>query len=253
MSETLPVPTRNGSGAMFDGIARRYDLVNRIMSFGLDRRWRKQTVDALELGGGEACRVLDLATGTGDLALDIARRLPASQIVGLDPSVNMLEVGRRKVADRGLAGRIELVEGDAQALPWGDSSFDGVTIAFGIRNVPDRGRALAEMARVTRPGGRVAILELSEPRRGIMAPLARFHIRTLVPRIGALLSGAKEYRYLQQSIAAFPPAAEFATLMEASGLEMVAVKPFTFGVVHLYVGTPAKASGGASGRAGGRR
>ncbi|HNL24961.1 MAG TPA: class I SAM-dependent methyltransferase, partial [Pseudomonadales bacterium] len=138
--------------------------------------------------------------------------------MGSDPSANMLAVGRRKVTTRKLDRRIELVVGDAQAIDAADRSFDGVTIAFGIRNVPDRARALREMARVCKPGGRVAILELGEPRRGIMAPLARFHIRTVVPRMGALLSGSREYRYLQTSIAAFPPPDEFAALMTASGL-----------------------------------
>jgi demethylmenaquinone methyltransferase/2-methoxy-6-polyprenyl-1,4-benzoquinol methylase len=223
-----------GSGQMFDGIAARYDFVNRVISLGIDQSWRRKTVRALELG--KDARVLDLATGTGDLALLIAGSVPDSRVVGLDPSRNMLDIAREKVAAAGLAERIELVEGDAEALPFPDASFDGVSIAFGIRNVPDRARALAEMARVTRPGGRVAVLELSEPRGGILAPLARFHVHTVVPWMGALLSGAKEYRYLQRSIAAFPPAEEFAAMMETAGLRARAVEPLTFGVCHLYVG-----------------
>src|SRR5688572_32427605 len=123
---------------MFDRIARRYDLLNRLMSFGVDRRWRKKTVAALALPASEPSRVLDLATGTGDLAIDIARRHPAATVVGLDPSVGMLEVGRRKLIERGLDGRVEMVVGDAQQLPYPGASFDGATIAFGIRNVPDR-------------------------------------------------------------------------------------------------------------------
>jgi demethylmenaquinone methyltransferase/2-methoxy-6-polyprenyl-1,4-benzoquinol methylase len=131
-----------------------------------------------------------------------------------------------------------LVEGDAQSLPFPDRSFDGVCIAFGIRNVPDRPKALREMARVTRPGGRIAILELSEPDGGLLAPFARFHVHTLVPTLGALLSGAREYRYLQRSIAAFPKAHDFGQVMTAAGIELVALTPLTFGVCHLYVGTP---------------
>jgi demethylmenaquinone methyltransferase/2-methoxy-6-polyprenyl-1,4-benzoquinol methylase len=230
-----------GSGAMFDNIAPRYDLLNRVMSFGVDRRWRKKTVRALALPAGDgACRVLDVATGTGDLAIDIARRHPGAQIIGVDPSRKMIEVGTGKLAARGLAERVRLEEGDAQALAHDDASFDAVCIAFGIRNVPDRGRGLAEMARVCKPGGRVAILELGEPTQGLIAPLARFHIRHVVPRLGAWLSGAKEYRYLQTSIAAFPPPDEFAALMKASGLDVVEVVPLTFGVCNLYVGTPAR-------------
>jgi demethylmenaquinone methyltransferase/2-methoxy-6-polyprenyl-1,4-benzoquinol methylase len=234
------VAVRPGSGAMFDNIARRYDLLNRVMSFGVDRRWRKKTVRAMALPGDGACRVLDVATGTGDLAIDVATRHPGAQIIGVDPSRKMIEVGSRKLAARGLDGRVRLEEGDAQALAHDDASFDAVCIAFGIRNVPDRARGLREMARVCRPGGRVAILELGEPKRGLIAPLARFHIRHVVPRVGAWLSGAKEYRYLQTSIAAFPPPDEFAALMEASGLDIVEVVPLTFGVCNLYVGTPAR-------------
>ena len=233
-------PSKPGSGAMFDNIARRYDLLNRVMSFGVDRRWRKQTVRAMALPGDGPCRVLDVATGTGDLAIDVARRHPGAEIIGVDPSRKMIEVGSGKLAARGLAGRVRLEEGDAQALAYDDGTFDAVCIAFGIRNVPDRGRGLAEMARVCRPGGRVAILELGEPRKGLIAPLARFHIRQVVPRLGAWISGAKEYRYLQTSIAAFPAPEEFAALMEASGLEVLEVRPLTFGVCTLYVGTPAR-------------
>jgi demethylmenaquinone methyltransferase/2-methoxy-6-polyprenyl-1,4-benzoquinol methylase len=130
------------------------------------------------------------------------------------------------------------LQGDAQALPFGDDTFHSVCIAFGIRNVPDRALALREMARVTRPGGRIAILELSEPRSGIWGAMARFHIHTVVPYVGALLSGVKEYQYLQRSIAAFPPAQEFAELMRSSNLDVLAVLPLTFGVCHLYVAEP---------------
>lgn len=229
---------RGGSGEMFDQIARRYDMLNRVLSLGVDKGWRKRTVDALALAPGY--RVLDLATGTADLALLIASLHPHGEIVGLDPSPGMLEVGRTKVAQRQLSSRIELVQGDAQDLPFADNAFDGTCIAFGIRNVPDRQRALREMARVTRAGGRVAILELSEPSGGVMGPLARFHIRTVVPRIGALLSGAREYRYLQQSIAAFPPPRVFADLMASCGLRVLSVDLLTFGVCALYVAQPAK-------------
>lgn len=227
---------RPGSGAMFDAIAERYDLLNRIISLGIDQGWRRRTVAALGLRPG--ARVLDLATGTGDLAILVAESEPQAAVVGLDPSEKMLAIAARKVAAAELAERVELITGDAERLPFPDASFDGITMAFGIRNVPDRPRALAEMARVLRPGGRVAILELSEPRRGIIAPLARFHVHTLVPRLGALLSGAAEYRYLERSIARFPPPEEFAETMRGAGLEVLEVRPLTFGVVCLYVARP---------------
>ena len=239
-------PPRAGSGAMFDAIARRYDLLNRIMSLGLDQRWRRKTARALDLGPG--ARVLDLATGTADLALVIARQHRDAEVVGIDPSAKMLDVGRRKVADAGLDARIELGQGDAQDLDAEDDSFDGVCIAFGIRNVPDRAAALAEMVRVTRPGGRIAILELSEPRQGIMGSLARFYVHVFIPRMGALLSGSREYRYLQRSIAAFPPAEEFAAMMKDAGIDMLRTESLSFGACHLYVGQVAP-DGDPAGRA----
>lgn len=227
---------RQGSGAMFDGIAHRYDLVNRVISLGIDQSWRKKTVKALELKPG--ARVLDLATGTGDLAIMVARTHPEVSVIGVDPSEKMLEVGQKKLVEAQLTDRITLEVGDAQALKLESRSVDGVCIAFGIRNVPDRLQGLREMARVTKAGGRVAILELSEPRGGVLGPLARFHVHNVVPAIGALLSGAPEYRYLQKSIAAFPTAAEFEALMNEAGLRIVASTALTFGVCHLYVGEP---------------
>lgn len=221
---------------MFDAIAPRYDLLNRILSLGIDQRWRRRLVRALELRAGG--RVLDHATGTADLALLIARS-EMVQVVGVDPSVEMLRIGREKVAAAGLAERVTLQRGDAEDLgDFADGCFDAVSMAFGIRNVPDRAKALRELARVTRPGGKVAILELSEPRGGAFASVARWHVHSVVPWVGGLLSGSREYRYLQRSIAAFPPPEEFRALMEASGLRVERVDPLTFGVCHLYVGTP---------------
>jgi demethylmenaquinone methyltransferase / 2-methoxy-6-polyprenyl-1,4-benzoquinol methylase len=233
-----PGAPKAGSGAMFDAIAPRYDLLNRIISLGIDQRWRRRTVQALALG--PSARVLDVATGTGDLALLIARSHPDATIVGLDPSARMLDVGREKIAARSLGDRVTLEQGDAERLPYERASFDGLSIAFGIRNVPDRPAALAEMARVVKPGGRVAILELSEPRSGLLGPLARFHVHSVVPALGGLLSGAKEYRYLQESISAFPPPEAFAAVMRAAGLEVLEVAPLTFGVACLYVATPTR-------------
>jgi demethylmenaquinone methyltransferase/2-methoxy-6-polyprenyl-1,4-benzoquinol methylase len=224
----------DGSGTMFDRIARRYDLLNRVNSLGMDKGWRRQTVRSLGLEAGH--RVLDLATGTADLPLEILRQAPGCTVTGLDPSAGMLEVGREKVAAAGLEGQVTLVEGDAQALPFEAGSFERITMAFGIRNVPDRALALREMVRVLTPGGRAGILELSEPKKGLMAPFARLHIHHVVPLMGAAVSGSKEYRYLQTSIEAFPPPDEFAALMEASGFASVRITPFAFGACVLYLG-----------------
>jgi len=251
---SLPVVTSPqlptlGSGEMFDRIAQRYDTVNRVLSLGLDQRWRRRLVRELGLdtrkgrGGawfGEKPRVLDVATGTGDLAIEIARSCPGASVIGLDPSPGMLAIAEKKLEKRGLASRVTLTVGDAQHLPLGNCEIDAATIAFGIRNVPDRGQGLRELARVVRPGGRVAVLELGEPRRGVLGAAARLHSHHLVPRIGGWLSGSREYRYLQQSVAAFPPPEKFADLMRASGLEVLEVIPLTFGVCNLYIATPAE-------------
>ena len=133
---------------------------------------------------------------------------------------------------------MQLELGDAQALPFETDAFDGCSIAFGIRNIPDRGAALAEMARVTKPGGRVVILELSEPRVGWLSPIARFHVHKLIPRIGGMLSGSREYRYLQDSIAKFPTPEAFSELMAGCGLNVLDVEPLTFGACTLFVAEP---------------
>jgi demethylmenaquinone methyltransferase / 2-methoxy-6-polyprenyl-1,4-benzoquinol methylase len=226
-----------GSGAMFDRIAPRYDFLNRVLSLGIDMSWRRRAARMLALDLGKPSTVLDLATGTGDLAIAIARLGEKVRVVGTDPSSGMLGIGRQKVERAGLASRVELGTGDAQAIEAEAGRYDGATIAFGIRNVPDRDLALREMRRVVRSGGRVVVLELGEPNVGILGPIARFHVRVLVPRIGALLSGAREYRYLQTSIAAFPPAPEFAEKMRAAGLVDVTITPLTFGACTLYAGT----------------
>lgn len=216
---------------MFDAIAERYDVLNRVLSLGIDQGWRRDAVDALELEPGD--RVLDLATGTADLALQIAESADVS-VVGSDPSPKMLNVGRTKVQKS--KARVTLDEGDAQALSYESNEFDACAMAFGIRNVPDRELALREMVRVVRPGGRIVILELGEPDGALLGPLARFHVHHVVPRIGALVSGSQEYRYLQQSIAAFPPASVFAALMQKAGVRDVEVRRLTFGAANLYVG-----------------
>ncbi len=227
--------TTNGSGAMFDNIAPRYDFVNRIISMGLDQRWRKTTVRRLEVH--EGAKVLDLATGTGDLGLMVLRKHPSATVTGLDPSPKMLEIGRQKAARKELTEKMSFECGDSQALPFADNSFDRICMAFGIRNVPDRALALREMARVGKPGALVAILELSEPRNsGLFSKIASFHIHKIIPRIGALLSGSKEYLYLQESIAAFPPAKDFVCLMDENGMHNTVAIPMTLGVCHLYVG-----------------
>lgn len=233
MTESLEV--RGGSGQMFDRIAKRYDRMNQIISLGLDRGWRRALVHGLAVP--VSGQVLDVATGTGDVAIAIANSHSDSRVIGLDPSEGMLAVGREKLVRKGLSDRIRLDFGDAQNMPFETDSFDAACISFGIRNVPDRALGLSEMNRVTRPGGKVCVLELSEPRGGLFSFFARLHVHHIVPLLGALLSGSWEYRYLQKSIAAFPPPETFAKIMEQAGLKDIEVKRFLFGVAHLYVGT----------------
>ena len=224
----------DGSGLMFDRIAHRYDLLNRLMSGGLDRFWRRSLVRTL--APPPWARVLDVATGTADVALTLTQLRPDVSVIGLDPSAEMLRLGEQKVASAGRSGRIDLQQGDAQAMPFETDAFDGACISFGIRNVPDRARALREMARVCRPGGRVVVLELGEPRSGLLGPLVRWYVHRVVPAVGALISGAPEYRYLERSIAAFPPAVEFTAMMRGCGLTEVGCRRLSFGAVHLYWG-----------------
>jgi demethylmenaquinone methyltransferase/2-methoxy-6-polyprenyl-1,4-benzoquinol methylase len=217
---------------MFDRIARKYDLLNRVNSLGLDQGWRRKTVARVDPRPGE--RILDLATGTADLAIALAEHAADVHVVGIDPSENMLDIGRDKVRAHELEPRVTLVAGDAQALESADDAYDAMTMAFGIRNVPDRAKALEEMRRVLRPGGRLAILELSEPRTGLMAMLARVHVRHVVPLTGALISGPAEYRYLRESIRAFPPPEAFASVIADAGFVDVDFEPLTFGACVLF-------------------
>ena len=219
---------------MFDRIAHRYDLLNRVLSLGMDGGWRRRAVAALALTPGS--EALDVATGTADVALRIAHAHPAVRVTGIDPSPAMLAIGQRKLVQARVTDRVTLLPGDCERLPFADHRFDGAIIAFGIRNVPDRACGLRELARVTKPGRPVVILELAEPRAGMLGSAARLYVHQVVPRVGAWLSGAQEYRYLQQSVAAFPPAAQFAQLMTANGFHVRVARSLGFGACTLYVG-----------------
>jgi demethylmenaquinone methyltransferase/2-methoxy-6-polyprenyl-1,4-benzoquinol methylase len=219
---------------MFDAIAPRYDLLNHVLSAGLDRRWRDAAVDALALSPG--ARVIDLCTGTGDLAVATVRRSQGSTVVGVDFAGEMLRLGLAKVRDLGLASRIRLVRGDAVRIPLGDASCDGATVAFGIRNVAEPRLALVELARVLRPGGRLAILEFGQPRIRGVRTLYSWYFRYLLPLIGRLISKHESaYSYLPASVGAFPAPGEFLQMCESSGFARTRAVPLTFGIVYLYV------------------
>jgi len=223
---------------MFDRIAKRYDLLNRLISLGRDEAWRKKLIDnLLPDGAADDDEILDVATGTADVALAIARRFKHANIVGLDPSAKMLEIGQQKVDTSEVAERITLVLGDAQQLPFEDERFAASCISFGIRNVPDRTLGLAEMSRVTRRGGVVAVLELCQPRKGLLSSLARFYVHGVMPRLARLIAkDGDSYEYLAQSIAAFPPPEEFSTMLAGVGLTPRAPIALNLGTVYLYIG-----------------
>ncbi len=224
-----------GIRAMFDAIAPRYDLLNRLLSLGIDRRWRRLAVSQLQLP--PTGRVLDIATGTGDVALEIAARTPPTvRIVGSDFTQGMLVRGREKVLNSPWRERITLVNAPCEALPHPDFSFDGVSIAFGIRNVVDRQAGLREMHRVLRPGGRVVILEFSTPRSRLVKSAYHFYFRRLLPRIGGLLSQRSAYQYLPDSVLEFPEREIFKGMMAAAGFTDVRHLDLTFGIATIYVG-----------------
>ncbi|BCS34127.1 demethylmenaquinone methyltransferase [Luteitalea sp. TBR-22] len=219
---------------MFDEIAGRYDLLNHVLSGGQDLYWRWRAVRRLKLTGRE--QVLDLCTGTCDVARTMVRRRLARRVLGVDFSAEMLKVGKRKLRDEGRAAVIPLVRGDAMRLPARSASMDAVTIAFGIRNVQDAGVALREVARVLKPGGRLAILEFSTPQQPLIRAGYLWYFRNVLPRLGRLVSRHGEaYAYLPASVESFTPPAEFVAQLQAAGLTRCEAVPLTFGVVYLYV------------------
>ena len=212
---------------MFDRIAPIYDAMNRVMTAGLDRRWRAETARAIVSPGD---RVLDSCCGTGDLA--IASLRAGGRVTGLDFSERMLDRARRK------SGEIDWVEGDALALPFGDDSFEAATVGFGVRNLDDLPKGLGELRRVLRPGGRLGILEISTP-RGLLRPFYKLWFDGLVPLAGKLLPGGSAYTYLPASVRRFPEAKELAELMESAGFEQVRYRFFAGGIVALHTGVAA--------------
>jgi demethylmenaquinone methyltransferase / 2-methoxy-6-polyprenyl-1,4-benzoquinol methylase len=219
---------------MFDAIARRYDLLNHVLSGGIDRQWRKRAIRSLALTGTE--RVLDLCTGTGDLAVAAARARPsAARVVGIDFAGAMLQVGREKLRKAALDGRITLVRGDATRIPLDEGVMDAITIGFGIRNVEDMEGACREMRRVLKPGGRLAILEFAVPTVPGVSAFYLWYLHHVLPRIGRAISRHHAaYGYLTASIDAFSTPDEFVKILRQGGFTAVSAVPLTFGSVILY-------------------
>jgi len=221
---------------MFDRIVPRYDLMNHIMTGGLDVRWRKLAVQNVNAIQPE--RVIDVATGTGDVAVALAHAgIP--DVIALDFSAGMIAAARNKVSAE---ARIALVRGDGMTLPLGESSIDALTISFGLRNMPDYERAIAEFVRVVRPGGRIVILEMSPTSEGRFASVFNWYFRTIMPRIGRLISGDRNaYSYLPDSVAAFPDRDRLMRMMLVAGCSRVTITSLGFGTVTLHVGEKAPA------------
>lgn len=221
---------------MFSTIARRYDVLNRVLSLGIDGRWRKFAVDRLPRS--PAPRYLDVATGTCDVALEIVRRVPGSRVVGVDFSEGMLTLGKEKVKNAGEEDRIDIRFGDAESLPFDDDEFHGSIIAFGIRNVQDYRQGIREMGRVVQSGGKVVILEFTTIQNRLFRPLYRFYITRVLPFVGEIISGKKgAYKYLPASMLTFPAPDELRNIMEETGLMDVHYVKLTLGVVAVHVGT----------------
>jgi demethylmenaquinone methyltransferase/2-methoxy-6-polyprenyl-1,4-benzoquinol methylase len=218
---------------MFNNIAGRYDFLNHFLSMGIDKGWRKKAIAAA--GAVNPTRILDVATGTADLAI-AASTLKPKHIDGIDIADQMLEVGRKKVADNGLTEMITLHTGDSEAIPFETASFDAVTCAYGARNFENLAAGLKEMHRVLRPGGRVVILEFSHPTAFPVKQLFGFYFKYILPLMGRLVSKhSRAYTYLPESVQAFPQGQEFCNILTSCGFKNAKARPLTFGITSLYV------------------
>ena len=231
------MPKKEKIQEMFDGIANDYDRLNHIMSLGIDRSWRRRALK--EIVREDAVQeILDIACGTGDFSIAIAKTMgPDSHVTGVDISEGMLAVMREKLEAEGLEGRVGCGQGDSEAMSFADASFDRATIAFGIRNFEHREKALKEILRVLKPGGKLVILELSVPSNPVIRWFYKLYFTGILPLIGGRISGDKAaYRYLPASVLNFPGKQEWMATMAACGYAEVRHKAFTLGICRMYVG-----------------
>ena len=220
---------------MFTSIAPRYDFLNRLLSVGQDKYWRQRAIDLLDPMENE--RILDVATGTGDMAIEVAKRNLSVQIFGIDFSQRMLDLGRIKIAQRGYNQAVSLQIGSGECLPFADESFDGVICAFGIRNFADVQLGLREFFRVLKPGGRVVVLEFSIPQNQFLKTAYEWYFNLILPKIGNIISGhSNAYSYLPESVANFPSQKKFIKWIEKIGFKKVSFSELTFGIVSIHRG-----------------
>lgn len=221
---------------MFDSIAFRYDFINRFLTAGVDVRWRKKAIAQLKELHPQ--RVLDVATGTADVALMTYDALHPQKIIGIDISNGMLELGRKKIEKRNLQQQIELQNGDSETINFADNSFDAVTVAFGVRNFQNLEKGLGEMLRVLKPGGRIVILEFSRPKQKIFKGLCNFYMKVVAPGAGRLFADNKDaYAYLNNSVQAFPEREQFTELMKETGYNNIYFKALSLGICCYYCGS----------------
>jgi len=237
-NEIRPYEDRSGTKkeqveSMFDSIAKTYDPLNRFLSLGVDKRWRKKMLQCLE--PIKPKKILDVATGTADVACDAARHFPSASITGLDLSAKMLSKGKDKVREKKLEGQVKLIKGDSEALPYSDNSFDAVTVAFGVRNFGNLNKGLQEMYRVVRPGGAVIVLEFSRPDQFPIKNLFNLYFKYVLPQIGRLTSkDPRAYQYLYESVQVFPQYEEFEASLKNAGFSKTEYKKLTFGICCVY-------------------
>ncbi|MCC6727293.1 MAG: bifunctional demethylmenaquinone methyltransferase/2-methoxy-6-polyprenyl-1,4-benzoquinol methylase UbiE [Saprospiraceae bacterium] len=220
---------------MFDNVAPWYDFLNHFLSLGIDISWRKKTIAALK--DIKPQTILDVATGTGDLAIEAVRQLSPQKVTGIDISNEMLDVGRVKLSKRNLSPIVELLSGDSEKIAFPDNSFDAVTVAFGVRNFENLEAGLKEMLRVLKPGGKVAILEFSMPTLFPFKQFYHFYFKHILPVIGRITSkDPKAYGYLYESVQAFPDGKRFVEKLTNLGYQSATATPFTLGICTLYIG-----------------
>jgi demethylmenaquinone methyltransferase / 2-methoxy-6-polyprenyl-1,4-benzoquinol methylase len=224
---------------MFDNIAYRYDFLNQLFSLGIHKRWRKKAVK--ELYELKPQLILDVATGTGDFAMELHKRLHPLKVTGVDISEGMMKIGRKKIAELHLERNIELVEGDSEKLPFPDNFFDAATVGFGVRNFENLEKGVAGMYRVLRPGGKLVVLEFSRPAKFPVKQLYQFYFHRVMPFIGKLFSkDARAYSYLPESVQAFPDGKNFVAILEKAGFSSCTWQPLTFGIASIYTGVKMK-------------
>ncbi len=220
---------------MFDNIAYRYDFLNRFLSVGIDIQWRKKAIRQLKEKNPKI--ILDVATGTADVAIMTARILQPEKIIGIDISDGMLGFGRQKIEKLGLGNLIELLNGDSETIKFDDNSFDAVTVAFGVRNFQNLEKGLSEIKRVLKPGGKLVVLEFSKPKAAIVKQLYNVYMNVVAPNMGKLFSKNRNaYKYLDESIKKFPEGKNFTTILDNLGYTNTYCKPLSFGICSIYCG-----------------